>query len=601
MKQSEYTILLTLRRDGRSLEDVAASLRALGDKAQGIGLAPGETRPFTDVDDLHFLSCSILPERGKLPAKLAIELSFDGETRDFLRKLVVRGPRRERMDEILACCEGYPGRDASDEEVAAYLEQGFESNAFYVGTPGRTVRQIREEQGLRADFFCALDATAGSAMSRTKRWEAAKAVLLENRKGLDLKKVPPRPRRVRRNPANPDYQRFVREGGRLARRTIVAAGGIAAGIYSLRASWLFEAVLVASAITAVVSALLFMRASPKGLTRRARLELLWPAVLDGAGSAFLLAALGGWATAAVSLPWQWHPIVTVLLRLAGLALASVLLVLVAGYLYTVMGRRQARWGTLLTAAFLAWRFLASGAERQLVEISLFLIATMGLIAWRAGGFVSALRRRELARKEWDEDEKLDHLALVSAREHRQLQSHLVSETLLEDDGFRTQVLLAVLRVVSFAARYRFNLGYLATIPSIHFARFIYLPERKSLVFFSNYDGRFDDYLGDFSSVAGVSAVWGNTLNFPRPFLLIFDGARRENLFKRFARNSQLESLVWYSAYPEVSVSDIDRATVLREQLARPTDEGRKGFLGDVWRWWRRPLDEAALAAAIEGR
>jgi hypothetical protein len=601
MKQSETTILLTLRRDLKPLEAIAADLRALGDKTQGIGLMHGETRPFADVDDLHFLSCSILPKRDEHPAQLAIEISFDGETRDFLRKLVARGPKRDRMDAILACCEGYPGLDASDDAVAAYLEQGFESNAFYVGTPGRSVGQIREEQGLRTAFFDALDATAGSASSRADRWKAARKALKESRPGLDLEKVPTRPRLVRRNPANPSYQRRVREGRRLARRVLVAAGGIAAGIYSLFLTWYWGAALGASLLTVLASAVLFMRSAPKDLTRRARLALLRPALLDGLGTALSLAALGGWVVAVSVLPLPWHRIVAALLSLASYAVAGLLLLLVSAYLYTVRGRRPARVGALIAAVFLIWRFLSSGPERQLVEASLVLLAALALTAWRVGHFVTELRQKELAREDWDEDEKLEHLALVSAREHRQLQSHLVSETTLEDDGFRMKTLLAVLRVVSFFARYRFNLGYLATIPSIHFARFIVLPKRKTLLFFSNYDGRFDDYLGDFSSVAGVTAVWSNTLEFPRPFMLIFDGARRENLFKRFARNSQLESLVWYSAYPNLSVSDIDRATALREQLARPIDDGRKGFLADVWRLRRRPLDEVALAAAIEGR
>src|SRR5439155_9818156 len=126
------------------------------------------------------------------------------------------------------------------------------------------------------------------------------------------------------------------------------------------------------------------------------------------------------------------------------------------------------------------------------------------------------------------------------------------------------------------------------IPIIHFARFLVLPERWSLVFLSNYDDRFDDYLGDFSSVWGVTAIWGNTVQrvgdelrgFPRPYLLVLDGARRENLFKRYARASQLESLIWYSAYRDLSVAEIDRATALREQMDQPIDDQTTGLLAD---------------------
>jgi hypothetical protein len=236
-----------------------------------------------------------------------------------------------------------------------------------------------------------------------------------------------------------------------------------------------------------------------------------------------------------------------------------------------------------------------------------------LAALLAFAYALALRRLEIDGVVWNQDEDLEHLERVTHREHTQYQSHLISETSVEAGTLRIRTLRAVLRAIRLLARFWFNLGHLARIPSIHFARFLVLPERGisgngSLVFLSNYDDRFDDYLGEFSSVFGVTAIWSNTvlatergpMGFPRAFLLLFDGARRENLFKRYARASQLESLIWYSAYPMLSVAEIDRATRLREQLDQPIDDHRTGFLADLRRWWRPPLDEAALAGIIEG-
>ena len=53
-------------------------------------------------------------------------------------------------------------------------------------------------------------------------------------------------------------------------------------------------------------------------------------------------------------------------------------------------------------------------------------------------------------------------------------------------------------------------------------------------------------------------------------------------FKSFARASQTAAAVWYSAYPDLSVQQIDANTALREGLAR------------------RPMTDAALERWARG-
>ena len=213
----------------------------------------------------------------------------------------------------------------------------------------------------------------------------------------------------------------------------------------------------------------------------------------------------------------------------------------------------------------------------------------------------ALRRLEAKEEIWDEPEDTAHLALVTRREYAWRQSHLASEVDVQEPALRMFTLLSVLRWVGLLAWYWFNRGRLDRISSIHFARFVVLPERRSLLFLSNYDGRFEDYLGEFAETLGVTAVWGNAVGFSRPFLLLFDGARRENLFKRYARHSQRETLLWYSAYPKLAVAEIDRASELREHMTRAIDDGAPGYFARLRRWWRKPLDEPTLYALMDGR
>ena len=45
---------------------------------------------------------------------------------------------------------------------------------------------------------------------------------------------------------------------------------------------------------------------------------------------------------------------------------------------------------------------------------------------------------------------------------------------------------------------------------------------------------------------GLTAVWSNTVGFPRTRFLVQGGATDELLFKTLTRQSQVPSLAWYS-------------------------------------------------------
>ena len=100
------------------------------------------------------------------------------------------------------------------------------------------------------------------------------------------------------------------------------------------------------------------------------------------------------------------------------------------------------------------------------------------------------------------------------------------------------------------------------------------------MFCSNFDGSWESYLGDFIDKAsvGLTGIWSNTVGFPRARWLIFDGATNEALFKNWTRNHQIETQFWFSAYPMLTVRNINRSSAVCVGLA----PGRR----DVVRWLR---------------
>ncbi|HEU0301571.1 MAG TPA: hypothetical protein VFR37_19075 [Longimicrobium sp.] len=145
--------------------------------------------------------------------------------------------------------------------------------------------------------------------------------------------------------------------------------------------------------------------------------------------------------------------------------------------------------------------------------------------------------------------------------------------------FRGFLLRTVLTFVDLTARYLSNQGTLAGTPSIHFARWVIVDNGRRLVFFSNFDGSWENYLGDFidKSHSGLTAVWSNCVGFPRTKNLFQEGATDEQKFKAYSRDSQIPTQVWYSAYRWLSVDNINNNSKIR-----------LGLYGDA------TADEAAL-------
>jgi hypothetical protein len=167
----------------------------------------------------------------------------------------------------------------------------------------------------------------------------------------------------------------------------------------------------------------------------------------------------------------------------------------------------------------------------------------------------------------DQDPTVD--ALVDA-EDLHPQNGLTHVVPLKPGAFRQAVLRFALWFVEQARLKVCYEGNLGGIPSIHFARWSLL-EDGTLVFFSNYDGSWEAYLGDFIDKAHIflTAIWTNTRWFPKTSFLVFQGASNERSFKSWARTFQRPNQIWYSAYSNLSVTNVLRNAKIRELAGGP--------------------------------
>ncbi len=611
MRQRDLTLVAPIGGGRRS--EVEQELDALGGELRG-----GAADPFRDVGGLHFLAGLVIDGSDGGPASVVLELDFDGPRRKFLRQLVER--KRAELDRILRHCDGYPAPEPGwtdrrlTREVVRFLwRRRVRSGTFYVGHPGRSVERIRAERDLR-EKLREVEAANGP-IPRRKLWEA-----LCKAQPSD----PPRPLPLR--------VRLSTRGGRGPRRVAAAAWLLAGGLlraigaaaFAALCWWAWQSqpawrlVVAAPLALGLGSGALALLARPKQLKLRGVLIVLRDAARRGFWTAVAAAVgLGLLALVADAAGLSWGresflpaDLLSGALRGLGSALVALLaaaLAVAAGVLAFLLAGRIA--GFALGVGFALAALAGSGAgvlfldqpfETALLLTSLagallLLVSLLGGLAW----YLYRLRKRE--RKDpvggirWN----LAHLKEVTEHEDLQYQNHFASLTELKD-GWRHWQLGAVLRLASLLVRFHFNRGDLAGIPSIHFARFIRLPDRR-LLFLANFDAGWANYLGEFTDVPGVTAVWGSTWLFPRPFLVFGDGARDEQRFKSQARASQVKTRVWHSAYPGLGVAEIDRNTRLREDLSREVPLERwTGWSGDVKRFWKQPLDEAGLDEAIRG-
>ena len=166
------------------------------------------------------------------------------------------------------------------------------------------------------------------------------------------------------------------------------------------------------------------------------------------------------------------------------------------------------------------------------------------------------------------------LAEVEDKIRQNQLTHIVD---IKPGRFRMFTLWLVLQVIGAMASKFYVNGHLGGITSIHLARWVIVRDRRPvprakrrdrLLFFSNYDGSWESYLGEFIDRAsmGLTAIWSNTEGFPKTSNLIFAGARDEERFKQWTRDHQRVTQVWWSGVPLSSVQNVRDDVWLRRRV-----------------------------------
>ncbi len=160
-----------------------------------------------------------------------------------------------------------------------------------------------------------------------------------------------------------------------------------------------------------------------------------------------------------------------------------------------------------------------------------------------------------------------HLTALKNQEDIIYQNQL-SQVFELKGGLRKLGLKFFLWATSYGARHIFVKGQLMGTPTIHFARWVIIDGGKRFVFFSNFDGSFDEYLGDFvdNNGWGLNLIYGAAKGYPRTFFMVGRGSYRIAEFMGWGRLTQVPTPIWYSAYPWDGLQQIVDRSKLRTEL-----------------------------------
>lgn len=150
------------------------------------------------------------------------------------------------------------------------------------------------------------------------------------------------------------------------------------------------------------------------------------------------------------------------------------------------------------------------------------------------------------------------------------QNHMGSIVNIRPGILRKVIITAGHRGLGLLLRVKATDGYLGSMRTVHFAHWAFLNNSSRLLFFSNFDQSWGSYLDDFieKAHAGLTLAWGCGVGFPPTRFLIQDGASHGRRFKNWALASRTVSRLWFSAYPELSVDQIERNYEIAEGLQR---------------------------------
>jgi hypothetical protein len=224
------------------------------------------------------------------------------------------------------------------------------------------------------------------------------------------------------------------------------------------------------------------------------------------------------------------------------------------------GRALAFWGSVLGGALVALYLIA--AFPLAIALLVFAAFWLRLEEEIEADRVKALEAAESQAQNSEQESRRE--ARHAEFEDRWDQNQLSAITVIAPSALRRILQRLVLAAVGFRVRFRFTRGLLDGVPTIHFAHWHVIEKGRRLLFVSNYDGSWASYLEDFivHAAGPISAIWSHSVGFPPTRFLMWGGAEDGPRFKAFARRHQVVPCAWYSAYPDLSVEEINRNSQL---------------------------------------
>jgi Dyp-type peroxidase family len=227
--------------------------------------------------------------------------------------------------------------------------------------------------------------------------------------------------------------------------------------------------------------------------------------------------------------------------------------------------------------FYSFSYMNTGIRGTFWDVVGVLIGEFVVLGLILVGGYALLRHAEKNDVPIDEEPSEPVMAEVLARENRPgcVQNHLTGISRLKPGWVRYVTLRIGFWVIAESGVRRSKPGFIDKIGTIHFARWVHIPGTDRLLFLSNYDGNWQGYLEDFIQRLreGLTSVWSNTRNFPKTTRLLTEGASDGARFKRWARRQQIPTRFWFSAYPDLTTSQIRTNARIRHGFASAMTEG----------------------------
>lgn len=238
------------------------------------------------------------------------------------------------------------------------------------------------------------------------------------------------------------------------------------------------------------------------------------------------------------------------------------------------GHEEPRWAkSPPVRPSLRWRL---GEAIHFVAVPLLLLVLSPILLVVLPIWIVLIRLHELRDKPKDEKPDEDHVTKLASLEDHIVQNQFSATGYMKPGLVRRLTTVGLLWLANYTTRHIFNRGRLTGVKTIHFARWVFLDDKRRLLFASNYDGSLESYMDDFiDKVAwGLNGVFSNGVGYPKTSWLVHGGAKNEQAFKNYLRIHQLPTDFWYSAYPHLTAQNIENNAHIRTGLFATLNENQ---------------------------